>query len=140
MSPSPTFEHSSCIVRHEQSIVSGRLDLEIEESDPLDRSQITRHAVLELKVLRSFRSSGAAVRPNETLDWVLAGVKQAASYRREKGARAAALCCFDMRREHSGEQCFNHVRELAVDLETDLTHWFIFSTSERYRDFRERGR
>ena len=130
----------TCTVRHEQTSASGRLDLQIEENHPHDRSQITRHAVLELKVLRSFRSSGTTVQPQATLDWVESGVKQARSYRCEIGARAAALCCFDMRREHSGEQCFDHVRDLATKLVVDLKLWFLFGTSEQYRKFSVDGR
>lgn len=41
-----TMAFPTCVVRHEQTDVSGRLDLEIEESDPLNRSLITRHAIL----------------------------------------------------------------------------------------------
>jgi hypothetical protein len=129
----------TCTVRHEQTDVSGRLDLEIEESDALDRSKVTRHAVLELKVLRSFRSTGTVVSVNETLEWVESGVKQAASYRDERGALAAALCCFDMRNLHNGEQCFDHVRDLAITLTVDLKHWFIFGTSEQYREYSTGG-
>lgn len=126
----------TCTVRHEQTAVPGRLDLEIEQTDPLDRSRVTRHAVLELKVLRSFRSSGIIVPKPETLDWVESGVRQAASYRDERGALAAALCCFDMRSEHTGGQCFEHVRELANRLTVELRHWFIFGTSAQYRKFK----
>lgn len=126
----------TCTVRHEQIAVSGRLDLEIEESDALDRGRITRHAVLELKVLRSFRSTGTTVSAADTLGWVESGVRQAASYRDERAALAAALCCFDMRNQHMGEQCFDHVRHLATDLAVDLKHWFIFGTSEQYREFK----
>jgi hypothetical protein len=125
----------TCTVRHEQTAVPGRLDLEIEESDALDRSKVTRHAVLELKVLRSFRSSGTVVSAKDTLEWVESGVRQAASYRGERGALAAALCCFDMRQQHSGEKCFEHIRDLATGLTVDLKHWFIFGTSEQYREF-----
>jgi hypothetical protein len=130
----------TCTVRHEQSMVPGRLDVEIEESDPLDRSRLTRHAILELKVLRSFRSSGVPVPVKETLDWVESGVRQAASYRNDKGALAAALCCFDMRREHSVDRCFEHVRDLAVTLSVDLKSWFLFAASEQYREFATRNR
>ncbi len=129
----------TCTVRHEQTAVPGRLDLEIEQSDPLDRGKITRHAVLELKVLRSFRSSGTTVSKTETLEWVESGVRQAASYRDERGALAAALCCFDMRKEHTGEKCFEHVQELATKLIVELKHWFVFGTSEQYREFATGG-
>jgi len=125
----------TCTVRHEQTIVPGRLDLEIEESDPLDRSLVTRYAVLELKVLRNFRTSGASVSRQEVLDWVESGVKQAAAYRKDRNARAAALCCFDMRKDHSGEHCFDHIHTLASELLVKLRVWFIFGTSEQYREF-----
>lgn len=125
----------TCTVRHEQTAVPGRLDLEIEQSDPLDRGKFTRHAVLELKILRSFRSSGTTVSDTETLNWIASGVRQAASYRDERGALAASLCCFDMRKEHTGEKCFGHVEELATKLVVGLKHWFVFGTSAQYRDF-----
>jgi hypothetical protein len=130
----------TCTVRHEQTLVPGRLDLEVEESDALDRSKVTRYAVLELKVLRSFWSSGALVSAQETLDWVESGVRQAASYRDDRGALAAALCCFDMRKEHTGEQCFVHVTDLAEKLTVELKHWFIFAKSKQYREFTSSGR
>lgn len=125
----------TCTVRHEQTDVPGRLDLEIEESDALDRSQITRYAILELKILRSFGSTGKTYSAQSNLDWIESGVRQAASYRHQRNARAAALCCFDMRKEHTGEQCFHHVRDLAKDLSVELRLWFIFATSESFREF-----
>jgi len=125
----------TCTVRHEQTDVPGRLDLEIEECDPLDRSRVTRFAILELKVLRSFGSTGKGYPSQYVLDWVDSGVRQAATYRDERGAREAALCCFDMRRECTGEECFNHVRDLAKELVVVLRVWFIFASSAQYRDF-----
>jgi hypothetical protein len=128
----------TCTVRHEQTLMPGRLDLEIEESDPLDRSKVTRHAVLELKVLKSFRSSGATVSDDETLEWITSGVRQAASYRDDRGALSAALCCFDMRKSYSGQRCFDHVKELATRLTVRLRVWFLFGTSEQFREFHTR--
>jgi hypothetical protein len=130
----------TCTVRHEQTDTPGRLDLEIEESDALDRSRITRYAVLELKILRSFGSTGKKYTDEFTLSWIESGVKQAATYRDQRGARAGALCCFDMRKEHTGEECFNHVRDLAKDLMVTLRVWFMFATSERYREFATKKR
>lgn len=129
----------TCTVRQEQTGVPGRLDLEVEERDPIDRAKLTRHAVLELKVLRSFRSSGTAVPEAETADWVESGVKQAAAYRDDRAAQAAALCCFDMRREFSDQQCFTHVTDLAARLNVRLRAWFLFATSEQYREFLARN-
>lgn len=123
-----------CEIRTEQKSMPGRLDLEIEESDPIDRSRFTRHAILELKVLRIYRSSGTLVPEKDILDWVESGVKQAAAYRDERGARAAALCCFDMRRENTGEKCFTRVKGLAKKHGVVLKVWFIYATSKQYRD------
>ena len=123
----------TCTVRHEQTSPSGRLDLEIEESDPVERGRITRHAVLELKVLRSYGSSGAPYSESTTLGWVRSGVEQAAAYRDERSALASALCCFDMRKEASGETCFDHVRELATELKVEMKIWYIYATSHEYR-------
>jgi hypothetical protein len=123
----------TCVVRHEQPTIVGRLDLEIEESEPLERGKTTKHAVLELKVLRSFRSSGARVSETYTQKWVRAGVRQAAAYRSDKNAVAAALCCFDMRRHDTGEKCFECVTKLAKRIHVKLRRWFLFSSSELFR-------
>lgn len=125
----------ACTVRHEQTSVPGRLDLEIEQSDPLDRGDIVRHAILELKVLRSFSNTGKTIyTEQDALDGIEKGVKQAATYRDDKDAKAAALCCFDMRRINTGEKCFEHVTELAKRLVVVLRRWFIYATSEQYRE------
>jgi len=123
----------TCTPRHEQSSIPGRVDLEIEEHHPADRSIITRIAILELKVLRSFASSGKSISAKRTCDWVEEGVKQAAAYKADKGARGAALCCFDMRTTDSGESCFDHVRVLATAQDVVLKHWFLFASSKLYR-------
>lgn len=126
----------TCTVRHEQTEPSGRLDIEIEEVDPLDNSQLTRHALLELKVLRSYGSTGDSVSDQETLDWVKSGVDQAYTYRESRKTRESALCCFDMRKTFSGETCFDHVRDLSKQLSVALKVWYIFNSSENYRDHR----
>lgn len=124
----------TCTIRHEQHMPEGRLDLEIEQSDPVDRSKVTRHAILELKVLRTFGETGHAVTAQTTLDWVESGLKQAAAYRDSKGALWSALFCFDMRKEMSGQKCFNHVSELAKTLNVLVRCWHLFATSKLYRD------
>jgi hypothetical protein len=125
----------TCDVRYEQTAVSGRLDLKIEERDALDHSVVTRYAILELKVLRSFGSTGKEYAAESILEGVKSGVQQAATYRQDWGAKEAALCCFDMRKEYTREQCFNHVRDLAKELVVVLRVWFIFASSAQYRDF-----
>jgi hypothetical protein len=126
----------SCTIRPEQIQTTGRLDLEIEEPDWDDPSNVTRHAILELKVLRSYRSTGTAVSENEVQAWVTDGVNQAASYCAERGARLSALCCFDMRVVFGGEGCFAHVRRRAKRLKVALRVWHLFATSKAYREAR----
>lgn len=120
-------------VRMEQTQVTGRLDLEIEEPDPSDHSKITRHAILELKVLRSFGSTGNAVSNAEIEEWIRSGIAQAAAYRMERKALASALCCFDMRREDTGNSCFKEMIELADKTSVSLWRWFIYSKSKILR-------
>lgn len=123
-----------CRVWHEQPQQAGRSDLEIVEPDPLDRSIVRHHAILELKVLRSFRSGGSTVSANETNDWIEEGVRQAVAYRRIKGARWSALCCFDMRTNNAGDKAtFAQVRECATALNVLLTRWFLYASSADYR-------
>ncbi len=121
----------TCDVRHEQVIAEGRLDLIIEERDALDPNIVHKHAVLELKVLRDFRVGGATVTEKHTCDWIESGVEQAFGYR--KGAKWSALCCFDMRKNDTGEQCFKHVRDMADRLKVHLKRWFLYSKSAHYR-------
>lgn len=123
----------SCIVRPEQDQATGRLDLEIEEQDPDDRSNLVRHAILELKVLRSFYASGTPVSETVTKKWIKDGVTQAAAYRSERGARASALCCFDMRKD-GPQNCFAHVSTLATRVNVVLYARYLFATAKAYRE------
>ena len=91
-----------CTIRHEQTQQTGRSDLEIQQSDPFDRSSSVSHAIIELKVLRSYGSTGSPVSNSEADKWVEEGVRQAAAYRSVRGARWSALCCFDMRKSDAG--------------------------------------
>ena len=130
----------SCIIRAEQTQATGRLDLEVEEPDPSDRSTVTRHALLELKVLRAFGSGGSPYSATDIRTWVTGGVKQAEEYREDRGTRASALCCFDMRQTVSGEECFRHVRKLALEGNVTLRVWHLFASDKAYRDFRSAAR
>ena len=51
----------TCIIRSEQSMPEGRTDIEVLETDPHERSKITQHGILELKVVRSFSETGTKV-------------------------------------------------------------------------------
>lgn len=122
-----------CKVRVEQPGPSGRLDIEIEERILADPGAVKRHAILELKVLRGLNSRGTPASRRTVNKWINDGVVQAASYRDDKDALAAALCCFDMRREFSGHDCFSVVSKLALELDVRLRTWHLFQSSSDFR-------
>lgn len=122
-------------VRHEQTQVTGRLDLEIEEPHEMDESTVTRHMLLELKVVRDFTESGGKYANSTNLDTIREGVDQARAYRDERKVRAAALCCYDMRKEFRGDAAFDHVREEAKDWSVELWLWHLFGEPSQYRAF-----
>ncbi len=125
----------TCRIRKEQPGIPGRLDLHVEKSDPRIPGVVTVFAVLELKVLKSFRNTGTPVDDSENREAVDKGVRQAATYRDDRHAISAALCCFDMRRQASGDTCFDDVRDLAGELGVTMRAWYVFSSSEAYRKF-----
>lgn len=126
----------TCDVLPEQPDSVGRIDLLIEEHIPGAPSTVRRVAILELKVLRAFGSTGRTKSDNENNEWIESGVRQAAEYRDKRKAAECALCCFDMRREHVGEACFDHVKEEAERRSVKLRSWHIFNSSEAYRQHR----
>lgn len=125
----------TCTVRTEQTgMAEGRLDIEIVENDPIDPSKVTQHGILELKVLRSFGSTGRKESKRSVNEWISSGVEQAAAYRESKRARWSALICFDMRNHDVGDAaCFRHVRTLAFKLDVELRRWYLYATSKQLR-------
>ena len=113
----------------------GRADIHIAEHDPLDYSRLTYLAVLEIKVLRTFSDTGkTGYSDKKNLTWIEDGIKQAAAYREEHGHRVAVLCCFDMRKEDTGEECFEPFRSLAETRSVDLRRWYLFASSRLARE------
>lgn len=123
----------SCKVRVEQPQPTGRLDIAIEEPVLGQVGTNRVHAILELKILRGLNQRGNPVTARTVRTWVEAGVEQAAAYRHDRNAMAAALCCFDMRPEFTGTQCFAHVATLAARVDVSLAVWHLFSSSAAYR-------
>lgn len=123
----------NCVIREEQTQVTGRIDLEIEERVAVEPSLFRRHAILELKVLRSRGETGTSYAESETLEWVKKGVEQAHAYRQERSALASALCCFDLRESDTANLCFSHVGVLASSLGVTLRRWYVYASSELFR-------
>lgn len=123
-----------CKIREEQTQKSGRIDLEIDEPIIGLSGGFLVHAILELKVLRSRGETGGIYTDEQTLDWVKKGVEQASAYGLEREALASALCCFDLRTNDTGDDCFTHVRSLATSLKVSLRRWFVYASSAAFRE------
>jgi hypothetical protein len=120
------------VVREEQPQTSGRLDLEIDEAVP-PAGTFIRHALLELKVLRSYTNTGSIVSASTAAEAIEEGLRQAIAYRDERGTLASALCCFDMRKAHSGESCFEPVAQHASEQKVALRVWPLYGTVDQFR-------
>lgn len=122
--------HPNCDVRFEQPGKTGRVDLEVYARGQGGTGQL---ALLELKVLRSCGSRGASVSTAEVDAHIKNGVEQAASYGKERGFPSRALCCFDMRKTHTGASCFENVLDLAREHDVRLRVWPIFNAISKVR-------
>lgn len=126
-----------CSVRAEQPGKEGRTDLEIVDVRTGLPGEVTHHAVLEMKVLRSRGSTGDAVAPAAIAVHIEDGVDQARVYGESKNTLLQMLCCFDMRDTDIGcTATFAHVNEKATKLDVRLHRWFLYRSAEALRSAR----
>lgn len=126
-----------CTIRAEQSGKLGRTDLEVVDNRTGEVGSVTHHALLELKVLRSFSHSGSAYTAAATGQAVSKGVNQAHSYGKDNNTLLRMLCCFDMRSDDVGDTTtFAHVQTEAAALCVSLKRWYLYRSSEHMRDAR----
>ncbi|CAB1058849.1 hypothetical protein D1BOALGB6SA_3607 [Olavius sp. associated proteobacterium Delta 1] len=123
----------TCRIYHESAGTAGRADLHIEEPDPFNRENVINIAVIELKVLRSYGETGSSYSDTNVREWIEEGIRQAYMYRKEKGHRFAALCCFDMRKTDNGSVCFEPYNNFAEEKNVELRRWYLYSSSKVYR-------
>lgn len=125
----------TCEIRHETIVgPEGRLDIEIVERNRVDPSIHVQHGLLELKVLRSYGEGGDEYSEPVTRAWVESGVDQANGYRDRKGAKWAALFCFDMRSSDEGcGTCFAHILSKAKSYSVTLKRWYLYNSAPNYR-------
>ncbi|MHA6884172.1 hypothetical protein [Ralstonia pseudosolanacearum] len=124
-----------CTIRAEQAGKLGRTDLEVVDDRTGEVGAITHHALLELKMLRSFSHSGTAYPAASTDDAVSKGVNQAHSYGANNNSLLRMLCCFDMRTHDVGDTTtFAHVKTDATNLCVSLRRWYMYRSSEHMRD------
>lgn len=124
-----------CTIRAEQASKLGRTDLEVVDNRTGAVGSVTHHALLELKVLRTFSHSGSAYTASATEEAVSKGLNQANSYGNDNNTRLRMLCCFDMRSVDVGDTAtFAQVRKQAMTLRVSLKRWYLYRSSEHMRD------
>jgi hypothetical protein len=126
-----------CEVSKEGPVASGRFDLTLSFTDAVTQAK-SCYGVLELKVFRSYGSTGIASSEAETLAAAADGLTQAYSYRDDLGAVWAALCCFDLRKDDDEvEACFSSIRTEAIAHDVSLSRWRLFNTVKAFREARK---
>jgi hypothetical protein len=122
------------VIRPEQPQSEGRTDLEIEQQFADDPTSVTRHFILEIKVLRESSDTGKTKYGlGDTEDAIRKGLGQAVVYRDNKPARDAVVCSFDTRKDYSGAAVYDFIRDEAVDKAIALWVWHLFNSSEEMR-------
>lgn len=115
----------------EEDTVAGRLDLRLVAM----ASQGVRRSVglLELKVVRTFGSTGRRYSANKNSAWIKKGVEQAFAYGQIVESPWATMCCFDMRAVPD-RSILGTVAAHAGTLGVRVAHWPIYSHPEGLRD------
>ena len=122
----------NCDIRPEQQMRAGRVDLEVMQRLADDVFIIP--AEIEIKVLRERNRRGRKWSDGYNEKWIRRGVRQAAAYRDDRGAKAGMLCCFDMRDGDRGDvTTFASVKQYADTLEVTLHRNFLYNDAESWR-------
>jgi len=119
-------------VEQERTGDTGRFDIGFREGQGGGTS--TLHAILELKVARSFGSGGAPYAPASVEAHVVDGIEQAWAYSDEHGGRGACLV-FDLR-EADKQVPPEKATAVAGALQVFLRFWRCFPSAEDYRTFK----
>ncbi|MGA4323374.1 hypothetical protein [Ectopseudomonas hydrolytica] len=120
-------------VRSEQPSTIGRTDIELIQTFGLSNGHLIRHALIELKVLRSYGSTGKSVPLKHITRHVSQGVRQAALY--APTARIKMLCCYDMRKTDIGDKSvFEPFEKAAKDRDVFLKRYYLYNSSQALRE------
>lgn len=122
-------------VRQEQPATIGRTDVELVQTWKLPPGHVIRHALIELKVIRSVGSTGKPVPDRHIQRHISQGLRQATHYGDEHNSRIRMLCCYDMRKEDIGdEHCFKDFFAPARDRNVHLKRYFLHNSSKALRE------
>lgn len=130
-----------CRVRAEQPDKDGRTDIEIIGDFGVAQGKQTNFAVLEMKVLRERGSTGILHSPAQIDQHVLDGLEQASTYGDDRHFEERMLCCFDMRATNAGASAvFAAINDAAAKLNVHLCLWFLYRSSDHYREAQVAGK
>lgn len=124
----------SIVIRQEGTSELGRYDFHFKEQDPVDSSVWTHHAVVELKVIKSFTEAGNPVPDSTNAQAVTDGLKQAVAYRKDQSCRFAALSCYDMRKTPDPQAAITHEQGNAAAWNIGLWAWAMYPSADKARD------
>jgi hypothetical protein len=124
-----------CRIVAEQPGKDGRTDIEVVGDFGVAPGAVTNFAVLEMKVLREKGSTGKTRSDADIALHIKDGVNQAYTYGADRNFRERMLCCFDMRATNAGATAvFAPVQSEAATLGIHLGFWFLYRSSEHYRE------
>lgn len=128
------------VIKDEEVVETGRLDIRISGPAGVDEFAYVNHAILEIKVLSGGNKKLPFTDTKTLKKQIRDGVIQAASYRDPpEPCRIAILLCYDMRYScgNRGESCLEHVRKFAKKHDVALRRWPLFPSSKHLREFRK---
>lgn len=124
-----------CRIVAEQPGKDGRTDVEVVGDFGVAPGAVTNFAVLEMKVLVEKGSTGIVKSAKDIEAHVDDGVNQAYTYGGDRKFRDRMLCCFDMRAANVGAAAvFAGIKDKAEALGVHLCFWFLYRSSEHYRE------
>lgn len=123
-----------CVIRHEQPMGRGRVDIEIEQPTNDNPPKWVRPMEIEVKVLRERGSTGRKRTEISVHRWIGHGIRQAAAYRDERGAEHGMLCCIDMRAEDlNDDYCPAATKQRAADHKVVIFRRFLYNSADALR-------
>lgn len=90
--------------------------------------------VLELKALTDMTSTGKGISASAAAGAIESALEQVLAYAVNLNAERAALCFFDLRKEHiEDSECFAEIADQAKDSNIPLWRWFLYRSTKASR-------
>lgn len=130
-----------CRIKAEQPDKDGRTDIEIVGDFGVAPGTQINYAVLEMKVLREYGSTGNPYSSAQIAEHIRGGLEQASTYGNDRHFKERLLCCFDMRPTNAGATTvFAAIHDDAAKLSVHLCLWHLYRSSAHYREAQVAGK